>query len=132
MLLAGRCQLQVNQSQPVLEFPAILFFLRNLFVSKWALFVSQFVLVVLHTFCPTSKIPKRKNYVDDNTPTSTPISRFKLRRPLFYLLDYVTRQSEKLRFGKKIGSETNWWEISKYRHTLFHCKKCYVASLSIS
>ena len=35
--------------------------------------------------------------------------------PMFYLLDYVTRRSEKLRFGKKIGSKTNWWEISKYR-----------------
>ena len=28
---------------------------------------------------------------------------------LFYLLDYLTRRSEKLRFEKKIGSETNWW-----------------------
>ena len=45
-----------------------------------------------------------------------------IRRDLFYLLDYITHRSEKSRFEKKIGSDTNWWEISKFRHTFIPLK----------
>ena len=55
-----------------------------------------------------------------------------VRRDLFYLLDFVTCRSEKSRLKKKIGLETNWCELSKYRHTFVPMKKCYFASLSNS
>ena len=48
---------------------------------------------------------------------------FTVRLHLSYLLDYVSRRSEKLRFGKKNVLEANYREISKYSHSFALLKK---------
>ena len=58
------------------------------------------------------------------------MEKHRIRRDLFYLLDYVNRQSEKSRFEKK-----NWFSdklVINFQILAHFCspEKCYVVSLS--